>query len=439
MADSLYAAAPLALSQNDLVAKTVSSHPFNQRIQILLPVKLQATNRLHHASCSNFDAMDLIKTHLPLIHSFIDGSFDPSRFRYCRATSVPLHYLVHPKIIKSFLHKGLLLVTSIENSIDIDDGICLTSQGMLILSVTERTYRKLGLEGRESVLNRRKNATKKFIIELDLHSNCIQNTMSKFSKRLRRLFRDSAVVFDLLFKWQPNDQCDSIESIAKFLQQLKSDPDETLPEQEAQIKIEVCNLNVRGYKNSLSRLPKTLSSLSTSAVSEIEERLNLILEDAIDWTGLQLTQCEVVREESTSDLSTYGFNPDICDPLSYVTCLELTGFFSPSEVEDILSEIDCKVEHLSNHLPCIGILVHGFNNCVISWMGKGNEHGKYLSGENLYGVLMTAEASDVQVPEKTECPIVQSSATDVQVVNNVLKKGLIWRVSDSYDFSLEKL
>ena len=132
--------------------------------------------------------------------------------------------------------------------------------------------------------------------------------------------------------------------------------------------------------------------------------------------------------------------------------MELKGFWCPSEIESILSEIDCKFERLSNHLPCIGILVHGFNNCVTSWIGKGNEHGKYLSGENSYGILMSSgevtcvptvrEDEESSLIEKTVKGLPTTTTTTTATAattRDILKKGLVWRISDSYDFALEKL
>lgn len=430
VSDSLYACEPILICDNELVAQTVSCHHFNEKIQIVLPFHLRDKNCPDRLTVSS--STDLIQKCLPLVASMINGSLD-NEYRYIQARNVPLHFLVHPKIIKSLIHKGSLLCTSFDNSIVTDDCVAL-ADGILRLSLTDKSYYKLGFTGSPSILAKKKNPLKKFNIELDLFSDHIQNTVSKYSKRLRRLFRASALSFDILIKWHPKDSSQfnvDIDFIADFLFKFMNDPDETIPEQRDIFSFQICSPEVGHFTNTLSRIPKTISNIGEMTTKEIESDFEQLLSDITDWTGIQMTQCDVIYDEVSSEISSFGFHSDLCDPLAFVHCLQLKGFFSPSDVDEIVREAEKNIKHLTCHMPFFEIIVHGFKDCAVSWAGKGNEHGCYLSGENLFGILLSSRHESTNDGDH--------SPELIEAQSQVIKTGIIWRIADSFDFALEKI
>lgn len=69
---------------------------------------------------------------------------------YYKVENLNISELVEPDFIQNFVRNGRVTLLSIDTKIDIDDCVCLTSTGVLFLSLKKTTFEGLGLEGKVS-------------------------------------------------------------------------------------------------------------------------------------------------------------------------------------------------------------------------------------------------------------------------------------------------
>lgn len=152
----------------------------------------------------------------------------------------------------------------------------------------------------------------------------------------------------------------------------------------------ICVPSLRRFTNRCVPIPKMSDQMSFDDIKEL-----------IEWIDAQVAQIDC-NQSDEPDVSSFGYNniESHCD----VTCISLSGFFTPSDIFGILD----KVKKLKDN-ELKSIIVHGFEDIPLSWAGNNAEHGKCLSGENLYGFACK---------------------------NN---NYFVWRLGDEYDFGIERL
>lgn len=69
---------------------------------------------------------------------------------YYKVEDLPISNLVEKPFIEKFVKAGGLTLLSIDTKIDLDDCVCVTPEGLLVLSLTKDTYESLGVEGQLS-------------------------------------------------------------------------------------------------------------------------------------------------------------------------------------------------------------------------------------------------------------------------------------------------
>lgn len=69
---------------------------------------------------------------------------------YYRIEQLPLSEIIEKKFIDSFIKKGHLTLLSVDTKIDVDDCVCVTPDGYLVLSLNKKVYEELGVEGKVS-------------------------------------------------------------------------------------------------------------------------------------------------------------------------------------------------------------------------------------------------------------------------------------------------
>lgn len=446
VSDMTYSTRDHSFLHNEIVSNTVQYHCLNQVVQIVVPVKNDVQS-----------AKELLQAHFPRISSMLSSSrkepavlWDPS-LKYFRIIQSPIHLLLHRSFIESYILTGSLFVLSECQHVDRDDCLTILPTGVMHLSLRSHSYHRLGVVGNESILNAKKSPCgKRFVITIDLKDPLIT---SKFEKqkyyiKLFNSFQNSGLKMDLLVRWIPDSVSFktgtiSTHSIRQFFDHVKANPEDGIgfmsDEDAKQMKIESCSPTVRRFENRNQFIPNTL--LKLSGVVPNDDGIDEILDDAQDWIGSQLCSLPtVVRNSHSLDVNSFGFEKGSCQSLSSVLCGEAYGFFTPSDVMNLLKEYDDNVELIGDQMPFMSITVSGFENSPISWSyGERAEHGKDLSGENSYSILLTCKPHVIP-SSLTQRTIGESGAGDACSQSmEVIRKTLIWRRADAFDFSIQRL
>lgn len=404
---------------NHKVKQTIESRPFTQTVQILLPKRTLA---MVERKAGN-DEMQLFEKMCPIVSSFLGKASDAGHdgFNYFLVNQMPIHLLFHKVFIDSYVKKGKVFAISINSRIESDNCMALDANGLLTLNITERTYHRVGLEGRKSLLYK-KNVHEKHIIELNLLSELSSKVESKYFKRTFSCLQNSGLKFDILIKWEPSaDVSDQVSplSIRKFFEFIKWHPGHGAgfmsSEEAANIQVRTCAPSIRTHKTSFPLLPNSLMTLNWPADECSQHNLT---EDILEWSGAQCCSISTSYTEAEADASSFGFTPGSGIQLNSVACTQISGLFSPMNMFTILGELCSFQAELQTRRPImepihpfVVVIANGFEECPLSWSGKNNEHGKQLTGENIYSILLSFHDASC----------------------------LIYRLADGFDFSIEKL
>lgn len=402
------------------VKQTIDGRPFTQTIQIILPRRTMSMVDRR----KGIDDAELFKKLCPIVSGLLDGklSHGCEEFKYIHVQRMPVHLLFHKVFIDSYVKQGQVFAVSLNSRIESDNCLALEPSGLLTLNITERTYHRLGLEGRKSLMFKKKNVHDKHIVELNLLSELCSKTDSKYYKRTFSCLQNSGLKFDILIKWVPSRSVsDKVShlSLIKFFEFVKRNPGDgggfMSPAEANELNPRICIPTINSHSTSFPLLPITLNKLNWPGDDEGQ---HILIEDIIEWTGAQC--CSVPTNSSTveADVSTFGFTPDSSIQLNSVKCTQISGFFTPVNIRVLVSELNAYQTAVLNGSntseplhPLAVLIVNGFDECPISWTGKNNEHGKQLTGEHVYTLLL--------------------SFND--------KLCLLYRLADEYDFSIEKL
>ncbi|XP_074600684.1 ribonuclease P protein subunit p40-like [Brevipalpus obovatus] len=394
-----------SLSDGSRMGRSISSHPFNQFVNIIVPRLDDVENDSNVLDKSVF---------------FSDSSNCSKQFRYFLIQSCPLHLLTHPIFFNSYVRKGKLFACSINCDLILEDCVSLSS-GLLTLSLIDMTYRRLGLIGHRSTLVRDKKLIQKYIVEIDLNSKLIDDTSTKYFQRTFRLLRNSGLKFDFLLKWEPEDERFSSLSIVKFFEWVRKNPGpdgaHLLENGDCEnLKINLCQPKVHREYRKRVICPATLCDTSQEAIlldplADSSKKCKEIPDfETIDWIGAQLAGVNMDENHIDSDVSDFFLKNSSTHCLDSVNVFQYSGFFTSTDLLTIISSANSLVE--KSNLPFVAVVALGFENSCITWEGKKSEHGIKLSGENSIGFIL----------KKTNDP----------------KTSLIvWRLADSYDFGIE--
>ena len=444
VADFFVSSSVNRLTDNPMVRKTVDGHPFNESVQLILPL---ATKTFMGRSQEGIDqAINQLKKSCPLLSGLMfDEDTGDHLNPYHKVSSVPLHLLFHKTFIQSYILNGDVSCISTDVSVDSDDCMCILPSGKMVLSLTEITYHKFGLEGQKSILFKKKNVFNKRTIEIDLRSPIVTKfDNSKYYKRCLRIMRRSDLVFNILFQFKPHsDKSDlfKCQTIASYFDLVKSEAGLLTENQVNQINVETINPVIRRHRNHRSLVPETMIGFKNFRASHEEKPssgdqkatskvlpdhdpnvigLNQLLEETLEFTGAELLSISCMRDES-DEVNSFGFNQET-NPFrgTQVLCCEINGMIEMTLIKDILNEMEIIWHQLQDVVPFSVVIVNGFNDSIISWADKRNEHGKDCCGENLYGFLISPKSADQDTITKTS-------------------NCILWRIADAYDFGIEKL
>ncbi|KAK7794642.1 hypothetical protein R5R35_004434 [Gryllus longicercus] len=107
--------------------KIINLHHFNHLISVVLPNTSSVPDSLT---------------------SLLDVDSD-----YYKIQKVNISEFVNKEFIESFVKEGHLTVLSDSSRIDLEDCMCITPNGQLVLNLVRETYLELGLEGTSSAVS----------------------------------------------------------------------------------------------------------------------------------------------------------------------------------------------------------------------------------------------------------------------------------------------
>ncbi|KAK4879981.1 hypothetical protein RN001_008127 [Aquatica leii] len=308
---------------NDSCFQTIQRLPYNHLISVVLPNTLRTPEII----------CDSLKTDC----------------EYYRISNISLDELTNTKFIDNFLKKGSFSALSIDTRIDVDDCVCLTVDGLMVLSLRKETYETFGLEGVAS--NFYCKSKERYIVSINLLSKTLKLGTKKYERTNRCLSRLGN--FCLIMSWEPPDDiCPS--SIAKYFFDLGND-----------VKLCVPDFNVR-----------------TSYSVKVPDLENL--SEFTEWLGM--FSLETTLENTDDYLTTYE-TPIPCQEYGQVKFLQSRGFFTHSQIKKLLEELMTFAK--TEDVPWVSLYVQGFSDAAVGW--NAQEHQYYTNGDNSYLIVITSD------------------------------------------------
>ncbi|PWZ03496.1 hypothetical protein BCV70DRAFT_197707 [Testicularia cyperi] len=181
--------------QEPRVSSVVRQHPFNQSLELILPLPSQ---HMDYPQAAQDHVADDLPPSIQEMLSRLDSIASSHKTYRAR---VPMSLFLDPIFVTAYLRTGSLVALSDRSrkpGIDgnDDDVVCLDGQGTLILNLCKDTYQTLGLTGRTShfsrlasgrTADRTSGSNTRFIVELPLLSPSFVPRKKGYEQALTRI------------------------------------------------------------------------------------------------------------------------------------------------------------------------------------------------------------------------------------------------------------
>ncbi|KAM0731745.1 Ribonuclease P protein subunit p40 [Formica fusca] len=309
------------------IPSVMDTHYFNHSISVVLPDTVTVPDTLRNCLSEDTD--------------------------YYRINALRACDLLNAEFIEAFIKKGEVSLLTIENKIDLQNSICVTPTGYLLLSLVTEDYQALGLEGKASSFDRKPHI--RYVVTINLkNENFVPGNKNYESTRiaLERLKQS----FDVIVLWDPPriDLCPS--SIAAWFY-------------------------TRNYDVCLCRQTCFQRAKYSIIIPTLQEGCNL--DTFFEWLGVFSIGGDLSNGKMDNYVNTYE-----CPPLSIdigqVQHLQCTGFFTRKKLHEIYNILKEYVL-LRKTLPWVSLDIQGFADSPISWDLK--EHMFFIDGDNSYTII----------------------------------------------------
>ncbi|XP_050446079.1 ribonuclease P protein subunit p40-like isoform X1 [Cataglyphis hispanica] len=309
------------------IPSVMDTHYFNHSISIVLPDTVTVPSTLWDCLSEDTD--------------------------YYRINALCAYDLLNAEFIEAFIKKGEVSLLTIENKIDLQNSICVTPTGYLLLSLVTEDYQALGLEGKPSFFDRKPHT--RYVVTINLkNENFVPG--KKNYERTRIALKRLKQSFDVVVLWDPprTDLCPS--SIAAWFY--------------------ACNYDVYLCHQTCFQRAKY-----STTIPILQEGCDL--DKFFEWLGFFSIGGDLFNREMDNYVNTYE-----CPPLSIdigqVQHLQWTGFFTRKKLHEIYNVL--KEYVLSRKtLPWVSLDIQGFADSPISWDLK--EHMFFTDGDNSYTII----------------------------------------------------
>ncbi|XP_058972910.2 ribonuclease P protein subunit p40-like isoform X1 [Pocillopora verrucosa] len=287
-------------------------------------------------------------------------SISPSQDSYC-LIELPVHVFIEVEFIKTFLQSGQFIALSWETYIDAGNCAAVLPTGVLILSLDKDTYEQLGLTGKPSVFQKKH----RFNVEVNLAApNFVPG--KKVYERVRWCLKDNLpLTFKFLMSWTNEGQVSTSKLHSFFssfgCQMLYNTED-----------IKQVQNHQKAPKISFDKSKFTDNGTSTE--TDVCDCMSFF-----EWLGCVACGVDCSAALPDSYVSTLTCPEQSCSLKQLITC-RWTGMITSNRILSILLTVRNLLK--AADLPWVAVTVWGFTDCPVTW--KQNEHGHFVSGENLY-------------------------------------------------------
>ncbi|XP_011314803.1 ribonuclease P protein subunit p40 isoform X2 [Fopius arisanus] len=311
------------------VPLTISNHYYNHSVSVVAPHK----------------------TELPV--DIVDNILEDSE--YYKVEALPVWRIIDKEFIEAFVKKGELTLLSINTRIDLENCICVTPKGQLVLSLRAEDYQKLGIEGKGSYFDRVKNS--RYVVQVDLKKEAFTPGKRNYERVRKCLEENLEQVFDVIVIWEAPETNLCPSSVAAWFHQ-------------------------KGYKVSLCRQRYSKRLVCDCRIPSVSPDCND--EKFIEWLGIISIGGDVKNEDPENYMNSY-ISPCPNASRGDVFFAEWRGFFSRKRLEGIYKKLQDYVEHSSASSSWLSLHVQGFADSPVSWGLK--EHSFYTDGDNSYTIV----------------------------------------------------
>ncbi|KAG5330524.1 RPP40 protein, partial [Acromyrmex charruanus] len=251
---------------------------------------------------------------------------------------------------------GEINLITLENKIDLENSICVTPTGYLILSLLTDDYQALGLEGKPSVFSHKSHT--RYIVRIDLtNENFIPG--KKNYERIRIALEERLTQkFDVIVSWDPPDISMCPSSIAAWFYAR--------------------NYNVCLCCQKFSQKIKYSLTIPT-----YEDTCNNTDIDFFEWLGVFSIDGDLSTKREDNYANTYQC-PSPSIHVKQVQYLQWTGFFTRQKIQEVYNVLKQYVLSRDT-LPWISLDIQGFADSAISFDLK--EHMFLTDGDNSYTIV----------------------------------------------------
>ncbi|XP_056642250.1 ribonuclease P protein subunit p40-like [Diorhabda sublineata] len=274
---------------------------------------------------------------------------------YYMIHDLQLQELTNIEFISSFIRNGTLTLLNVDERIDCDNCISITSDGKLYMNLDKDTYQSLGIEGIPShFTNKLKN---RYIVNVDLTEDNLLNNKSKLEKlkSCLQIFKKIKVIVI----WEAPDEEVCPSSIAKYFADLG-------------YRVQQCSSTFNSF------VVNTKIPVSNITNWDKDETLEFI-----EWLGMLMLDCNL-EPDVTNYLSSYSPPYEHGTKVEKTHCLKLQGFFSSTFIQQILKRL-CNI----NSNKWVAVYVQGFSDCPVTW-GSEEQH-YFTNGDNGYILIFNTD------------------------------------------------
>ncbi|EZA47648.1 hypothetical protein DMN91_012305 [Ooceraea biroi] len=314
------------------VSAIIKNHYFNHSISVILPDTITIPNSLRKCQ----EDTDYYRVNGLRVCDLVDGEF-----------------------IEAFVKKGEINLLTIENKIDLQNSICITPTGHLILSLVTEDYQALGLEGKASSFE----PHTRYVVTIDLKNESFVAGRKNYERVRVALKERLKENFDVIVSWDPPEANICPSSVAAWF----------------------C---ARDYNVCLCQQSFSQRSEYSQTIPTVQDEH---LDQLFEWFGIFSINGDLSNEKRNDYVSTYEYTGPSTD-VGQVQYLQWTGFFTRQKVQEIY---DVLKEYVLSRkdLPWLSFDVQGFADSPISWNLK--EHMFFTDGDNSYTVVLQPNGKSV--------------------------------------------
>ncbi|XP_071633373.1 ribonuclease P protein subunit p40 [Temnothorax longispinosus] len=321
------------------VPVAVKNHYFNHSISVVLPDTVTIPQSLHNCLSEDTD--------------------------YYRINKLRVSDLLNIEFIEAFVKKGEINLLTIENKIDLQNSVCLTPTGRLVLSLLADDYQALGLEGKPFAFSHKPHT--RYIVRIDLTNDSFIPGKKNYERVRVALEERLKQTFDVIVSWDSPEINVCPSSVAAWFHTR--------------------NYNVCLCHQKLSQ-KRTKYSLT---IPTYADRCSKTDTDFFEWLGVFSIDGDLSTEKEDDYANAYRCpSPSIY--VGQVQYLQWTGFFTRKKIREMYDVLKQYV--LSrNTLQWVSLDVQGFADSPVSFDLK--EHMFFTDGDNSYTIVFRPKGEAV--------------------------------------------